>query len=104
SHSNVKNHNRFSYKAKEREMCLDIFTFDKCRALYDWLPMIEYYGEDLSKIERQMITRICLDAIGKHRLLILDSLYFGSSLVCINDKSWSGNHEFKRRNKLTGNR
>lgn len=97
NHSNVQNHERFSYKAKEREMCVDIFTFDRCRALYDWLPMIEYYGEDLSKIERQMITRICMDAIGKHRLHILDSLYFGSSLVCINDKTWSGNHSFQER-------
>jgi hypothetical protein len=100
NHTNIKNHKRFSYKAKENEMFVDVFTFDKCRALYDWLPMIEYYGKDLSNIERQMITRICMDAIGKHRLYILDALYFGSALICINDKAWSKNHEFKKRIKL----
>jgi hypothetical protein len=100
NHTNVKNHARFSYLAKTREMCVDVFTFDRCRALYDWLPMIEYYGEDLSIIERQMITRICIDAIGKHRMYILDNLYFGSALVCINDKTWSTNHSFSRRENL----
>lgn len=100
-HQNTHNHKRYSYKAKEREMCLDIFTFDQCRSLYDWLPMIEYYGDDLKNIERQMMTRICMDAIGKHSLHILDRQYFGSAMVCINDKDWSKNHYFEKRKEIT---
>lgn len=96
-HCNIGNQERYSYKAKTREMCLDIFTFDRCRALYDWLPMIEYYEKDLSVIERQMLTRICIDAIGKHRLYIIDNLYFGSAIIGINEKKWSENFSFSNR-------
>lgn len=96
-HVNVSNQKRYFYKAKTREMCIDIFTFDRCRALYDWLPMIEYYGQDLSNIERQMLTRICVDAIGKHAIYIIEKLFFGSALIGIYDKRWCGNHSFKER-------
>ncbi len=99
-HQNTKNHKRFSYKAKERKMCLDIFTFDQCRSLYDWLPMIEYYGEDLKIIERQMLTRICIDAISKHNINILDKQYYGSALIGTNEKDWATNHFFEDRTEL----
>lgn len=93
-HINMKNHKRYSYTAKTRKMCLDIFTLDSCRALYDWLPMIEYYAEDLSTFERQLISRMCMDAIGKHTIFILDKLYFGSAMVGIdiNGKGWNANY------------
>ena len=99
-HHNTKMHKRFSYRAKEREMCVDIFTFDQCRSLYDWLPMIEYYGDDLKIIERQILTRSCIDAIAKHSLHILENQYFGAAIACINDRSWSRNHYFDNREKL----
>lgn len=99
-HHNTKAHKRFSYTAKERKMCVDIFTFDQCRSLYDWLPMIEYYGEDLKILERQILTRICIDAIAKHSLHILENQYFGAHIVCINDRSWSKNHYFDIRENL----
>lgn len=99
-HQNTKNHKRYSYQAKEREMCLDIFTFDQCRALYDWLPMIEYYGDDLKVSERQMMTRICIDAIAKHSLHILSNQFFGAALICIDEKEWSRNHYFDERINL----
>lgn len=96
-HINAANHKRYSYTSKTRKMCLDIFTFDQCRALYDWLPMIEYYGDDLSILERQMISRICIDAIGKHSIHILERQYYGSAIVGINEHSWSQNHDIKDR-------
>lgn len=96
-HINVSNQHRYYYKAKEREMCIDIFTFDRCRALYDWLPMIEYYEQDLSNIERQMLSRICIDAIGKQSFQIIDKLYYGSAIVGVNEKKWSENHSFRER-------
>jgi len=96
-HQNSANHKRYSYTAKTRKMCLDIFTLDQCRALYDWLPMIEYYGDDLSILERQMISRICMDAIGKHSIHILERQYYGSAIVGVNEFSWSKNHYIKDR-------
>jgi len=99
-HHNTKCHKRFSYKAKERKMCVDIFTFDQCRSLYDWLPMIEYYGLDLKIIERQILTRICIDAIAKHSLHILQKQYYGAHLIGIYERTWSENHHFKSREDL----
>ncbi|MEG1737460.1 MAG: hypothetical protein RR259_04385 [Odoribacter sp.] len=99
-HSNIQNHKRYSYTAKTRKMCLDIYTFDKCRSLYDWLPMIEYYGNDLSIVERQMITRMCIDAIGKHIIWILPELYYGSALIGVNETDWSDNHGIPNRKEI----
>lgn len=92
-HQNSKNMKRYRYKAKERSMCLDILTFDRCRSLYDWLPMIEYYGAGLSVLERQMITRMCIDAINKHTIWVLHRQYYGSAMVGVYEKPW-GKHYF----------
>lgn len=100
-HINTSNHKRFNYTANTRQMCLDIFTFDQCRALYDWLPMIEYYGDDLSIIERQIISRMCMDAINKQTIHILENQYFGSALIGINERPWSCNYHFEDRVNLT---
>jgi len=64
-HANVERHRRYAYRARKREMCLDIFVFDRCRPFYNWLPLPELYGDDLQRIERQMVARLCLDAIAK---------------------------------------
>lgn len=100
-HINTSNHKRFHYTAKTRQMCLDIFTFDQCRALYDWLPMIEYYGDDLSIIERQIISLMCMDAIDKQTIHILETQYFGSALIGINERPWSCNYHFEDRIHIT---
>ncbi len=99
-HSNVENHKRHCYTAKEREMCIDIFTYDQCRSLYDWLPMIEFYAHDLSITERQMITRICIDAIGKHRLYNFSELYYASALIGMGEKSWAMPKSFDKRENI----
>jgi len=96
-HQNTKNHKRYSYIAKTNKMCLDIFTFDQCRALYDWLPMVEYYGSDLRVLERQIMARICMDSIKKHNLHILSKLYFGAALIGWGERDWADIHYFMDR-------
>ena len=59
--------------------------------------IIEYYGDDLSIIERQMISRMGMDAINKHTIYILEGQYFGSALIGVNERPWSGNHCFEDR-------
>lgn len=100
-HFNMKNHKRYKYKAKQRDMYLDLFTFDKCGALYDWLPMIEYYGEDLSVLERQIVSRMCVDAIGKHAIFNLPRQYFGAALIGRNERDWSKNFHVPNRVSLS---
>ena len=82
-------------------MCLDIFTLDKCRALYDWIPMLEYFIYDMQDNNRQMITRMCIDAIGKQLLHIVDEIFEGSALVGINEFEWSINKELPNREEIS---
>lgn len=102
-HFNMENHLRYKYRSKSRDMYFDVFTFDRCRALYDWLPMIEYYGEDLLNIERQIVSRMCMDAIVKHSIYNLHQLYYGSNLVGIYEEDWSDNHYVPIRRTLLDN-
>ncbi len=99
-HTNIENHRRFCYTAKTRKMCIDIFTLDKCRALYDWIPMLEYFIHDMQNRDRQMITRMCIDAIDKHLLHIVDEIYYGGALVGINEFEWSKNKVLPNRINL----
>ena len=100
-HTNVGNHRRYSYKAKTRRMCIDVVTLDKCRALYDWIPMLEYFIHDMQDVNRQMITRMCIDAIDKQLLHIVDEIYYGAALVGINEFDWSKNFVLPKRIELT---
>lgn len=96
-HQNTSRHKRFSYTAKTRKMCVDAFAFDKCRMFYDILPLVEYLGSDTADATRQMITRMAVDAIGKHSIWIMDDLYFGSALIGVYDEKWSRNKDLPNR-------
>ena len=96
-HQNTSRHKRYSYTAKTRKMCIDAFTFDKCRMFYDTLPLVEYLGSDTADATRQMITRMAVDAIDKHSLWILEELYYGSALIGVNEEKWAKNHDLPNR-------
>lgn len=96
-HINTDAHWRARYKAKEREMYLDMFVFDNCRSLYDWLPMVDLYGKDTATIERQIIIRACMDAITKQNHYSSFFSYYGANLIGVNTKRWSDFGELKER-------
>lgn len=100
-HINLRKHWRGTYKAKVQQMYLDSFVLDQCRAFYDWLPMIELYGRDLMSIERQLISRICMDAICKCRDSLVPRLYAGANLICFDEESWAQEAELPRRVNLS---
>ncbi|MBW4820680.1 hypothetical protein D8867_07930 [Streptococcus salivarius] len=62
-HVNYLEHDRFSYKAKDTVMNVDIFTFDSCRAIYDWFPLFELFENNIQINEKQIIFRCCIDLI-----------------------------------------
>lgn len=88
-HANIQEHKRFKYKAKTRTMVSDLFVMDRCRSLYDWLPFFEFYEEELSIIEKQIIARSCIASIGSQRRWVDSTLYFGSALIGMYEKSWN---------------
>ncbi|MBW1746092.1 MAG: hypothetical protein JRJ25_07205 [Deltaproteobacteria bacterium] len=99
-HYNTRKHWRARYRAKKHEMFIDLFLFDKCRALYDWIPMVDLYGEDLALIERQIIIRSCMDAITKQSLYSIFYSYAGANLIGINTKRWSESPTLEPRNEI----
>ena len=68
-HINYLQHERFSYKAKETPMYVDIFTFDACRAIYDWLPLFELFENNIQINEKHIIFRCCIDLISGKQCL-----------------------------------
>lgn len=99
-HINTDQHWRARYKAKSREMYLDMFSFDNCRPLYDWLPMLELYGNDLKAMERQVIIRACMDLITKQSHYLSTVSYYGANLVDAHTKEWPNFSEFESRINL----
>lgn len=99
-HINFDNHKRWRYKEKERAMCMDIFSLDKCRALYEWLPMVEHYDAMITNPERQLIARICIDAIRKHTRQEIQRQYYGGALIGVNDKDWCPEYYVHRRETI----
>lgn len=100
-HTNVKNHIRHYYTAKDRKMCVDVFTFDQCRGFYDWLPMIEYQSDYVQDFDKQMIIRMSIDAIAKHSLGIIEHQYSGSAIIGLGEKKWAKFYDFPYRNEIT---
>ena len=49
---------------------------------------------------RQMITRMCMDAIRKQLLHIVDEVYFGAALVGMNEYEWSKNKVLPNRTEI----
>ncbi len=74
-HINYNNHKRYDYTAKERKMCLDIFTFDRCRSLYDYIPSFEFIPDFFKDPHRQLVIRCYMDKIFKTQFNYNDSFY-----------------------------
>jgi hypothetical protein len=68
-------------------MMFDVFVFDRCRSLYDWLPLLDSYGDTFGVLEKQIIIRSCIDSITKQTRETIPYSYYGASLVCINEES-----------------
>lgn len=100
-HTNVKNHQRHYYTAKERKMCVDVFTLDQCRGFYDWLPMIEYQADYVKDFNKQMITRMSIDAIAKHSLGIINQLFYGSAIIGAGEEGWAKFYDFPFREEIS---
>lgn len=87
-HHNTHKHKRYAYTAKTRSMCLDVFILDSCREVYDSLPMMEYYSCDMVDESRQIVIRMCMDAIASQNHWQLEQLYYGAHLVGLGDFPW----------------
>lgn len=85
-HVNLENHKRFSYTGNTRKMYVDIFTLDKCRYFYDWIPSIFTLPESMLNVGKQILIRIVIDIIRKqHQFYLFDESYQFGNMICYND-------------------
>lgn len=89
-HCNLNNHKRFKYTAKTNTMMVDIFTFDKCKSFYNWMPLFDLYGPVLKSLDKQILFRACLDSIGKKIERTMVPLYStGVNAVGVFETPWA---------------
>ena len=85
-HVNLKNHQRFKYTGNSRAMYVDIFTLDKCRYFYDWIPSIATLPETMLNVGKQILIRIIIDIIRKqHQFYLFDESYQYGNILCYHE-------------------
>lgn len=80
-HVNIEQTQRWTYKAKDTQMYMDLFVLDECRYLYDWMPSFDMFYSGMQDIERQFSFRFILDAVAKHRMIYNNEFFFGTASV-----------------------
>jgi len=63
------------YKAKETWMYSDVFIFDQCRYLYDFLPTLDLWQSFFQNWTKQVIVRGCIDGIRRNHLHLNTELF-----------------------------
>lgn len=63
------------YKAKETWMYSDVFIFDQCRYLYDFLPTLDLWQSFFQNWAKQVIVRGCIDGIRRNHLHLNTELF-----------------------------
>lgn len=74
------------YKAKETWMYSDVFVFDQCRYLYDFLPSVDLWASFFENKANQTIMRGCIDEIRRNHLDLNSSLFKWGFIECMNDE------------------
>jgi hypothetical protein len=87
-HNNSKNLLRVKYTAKTTPMYTDVFIFDQSRYLYDFVPSIPLFVSNMNR-PRQIISRVCMDAIARHSFYDYSDLFKGSFLACLGEGGFS---------------
>lgn len=94
---NVDYTRRWTYKAKETEMFMDLITYDECRYVFDWMPTLDMFGEGLENMDRQLSLRFAMDSITKQRRWYNEEFFSGTAVVDQNTKSFEAKVLSKRK-------
>ena len=72
---NVKKSKMIKYKAKKTWMFSNIFIFDQCRYLYDFVPSIELIETFFSNLGNQVVIRSCIDGIRRNNCYLNNNFF-----------------------------
>ncbi|WP_345954044.1 hypothetical protein [Mucilaginibacter sp. PAMB04168] len=88
------------YKAKETTMFSNVFIFDQCRYLYDYLPTPELWESFFKNVAQQTIIRANMDEIRRNHLALNSSLFKWSFIegICAE----FGQADLREREDLNG--
>lgn len=86
-HTNVEKMMRITYTAKATPMLTDVFIMDQARYLYDLIPAIPLFGEELT-LPLQMVIRVCMDGIRRHAHYSCPDLFRGCALAAIGEEGF----------------
>lgn len=80
-HVNIQATTRWTYKAKQTRMFLDLLVLDECRYVYDWMPTIDMLQNGIGNLDRQLAYRFALDAVCKHGRWYNVEYFLGTAVV-----------------------
>ncbi|MEM6736107.1 MAG: class I SAM-dependent methyltransferase [Bacteroidota bacterium] len=90
---------RWTYKAKETDMFMDLVTYDQCRYIFDWMPTLDMFEEGVYNMNRQLALRFAMDSLSKHNRWYNDEFFSGTAVIDQNEKTFEA-RELKRRVKI----
>ena len=76
----------YKYKAKKTLMYSNVFIFDQCRSLYDFIPSIEIFTEFFKSIPNQMIIRSGIDCIRRNHLYLNSNIFKWGLIEGVDEK------------------
>lgn len=85
---NIEKTKRWTYKAKETQMYTDLFIFDECRYVFDWMPTINMLEFNLNNIDIELSYRLILDSIAKNLHNYNWDIFYGTHAIGLNDKEY----------------
>ena len=94
---NVDYTRRWTYKAKETDMFMDLITYDECRYVFDWMPTLDMFEEGIEDWNRQLSLRFAMDSITKHRRWYNNEFFSGTAVVDENAKTFEAKELKKRK-------
>lgn len=95
---NVDYTRRWTYKAKDTEMFMDLITYDECRYIFDWMPTIDMFKEGVKDWNRQLSLRFAMDSVFKQSRWYNDEFFFGTAVVSYDTKTFEAKKIRKRKN------
>jgi hypothetical protein len=94
---NVEYTRRWTYRAKETDMFMDLVTYDECRYVFDWMPTLDMFEEGVEDWDRQLSLRFAMDSISKQRRWYNEEFFSGTAVVDQRTKTFEAKELRKRK-------
>jgi hypothetical protein len=91
---------RYSYTAKSTRMYTDCLAFDQCRYYFDYWPTIDLIPKRFQSRPFQLVTRACLDRMGRHDWSSSSRPFHGAALAGFGEIPVAQPYDFSPREAM----